>query len=205
MRGWQKRRPPGQGVERGGAQGHIPPRQSGQTSLWSCVTRALAQPLEARRQRTAVPPTGARSPPAAAWPTLAGYTGHRTVRRLQARLVKAVQGGRWGQVRALPHLLPHAWSGTALAVKRVTSHDGTRTPGVDGVLGDTPEKKACAMRKVRPRGYHAQPLRRSDRPKNGRPHRLRPLSMPTMPARAMPALSVRALAPMAATQGDPHS
>jgi N-terminal domain of reverse transcriptase len=29
----------------------------------------------------------------------------QTVRRLQARIVKATQGGRWGKVRALQHLL----------------------------------------------------------------------------------------------------
>jgi hypothetical protein len=40
---------------------------------------------------TAVPPTGALSTPAAAWHTIDWYTVHRTVRRLQARLVKAVQ------------------------------------------------------------------------------------------------------------------
>jgi hypothetical protein len=38
---------------------------------------------------TAVPPTGALSTPAAAWHTIDWYTVHRTVRRLQARLVKA--------------------------------------------------------------------------------------------------------------------
>jgi len=43
---------------------------------------------------TAVPPTGALSTPAAAWHTIEWYTVHRTVRRLQARLVKAVQVGR---------------------------------------------------------------------------------------------------------------
>jgi RNA-directed DNA polymerase len=32
-------------------------------------------------------------------------SAHRTVRRLQARIVKAVQAGRWGKVRALQHLL----------------------------------------------------------------------------------------------------
>ena len=68
---------------------------------------------------TAVPPTGALSTPAAAWHTIDWYTVHRTVRRLQARLVKAVQVGRWGKVRALQHLLTHSFSGKAIAVKRV--------------------------------------------------------------------------------------
>jgi RNA-directed DNA polymerase len=109
---------------------------------------------------TAVPPTGALSTPANAWHTIDWYTVHRTVRRRQARLVKAVQAGRWGKVHALQHLLTHSFSGKAIAVKRVTSNDGKRTSGVDGVIWDTPEKKACALLKLRQRGYQAQPLRR---------------------------------------------
>ena len=154
---------------------------------------------------TAVPPTGALSTPAAAWHTIDWYTVHRTVRRLQARLVKAVQVGRWGKVRALQHLLTHSFSGKAIAVKRVTSNDGKRTPGVDGVIWDTPEKKACAMLKLRQRGYQAQPLRRIYIPKNGSTHRFRPLSIPTMHDRAMQALYLLALDPIAETQGDPNS
>jgi len=100
------------------------------------------------------------------------------VRRLQARIVKAVQEGRWGKVRALQHLLTHSFSGKAIAVKRVTSNEGKRTPGVDGVIWDTPEKKACATFKLWQRGYRAQPLRRIYIPKNGSANRLRPLSIP---------------------------
>lgn len=101
---------------------------------------------------TAVQPPGALSTPKDAWHTINWYAVHRTVRRLQARIVKAVQAGRWGKVRALQHLLTHSFSGKAVAVKRVTSNDGKRTPGVDGVIWDTPQKKACAMANLRQRG-----------------------------------------------------
>ena len=37
----------------------------------------------------------------------------QNVRRLQARIVKAVQEGRWGKVRALQHLLTHSFSAKA--------------------------------------------------------------------------------------------
>jgi RNA-directed DNA polymerase len=154
---------------------------------------------------TAVPPTGALSTPEGAWHTIDWSAVHRTVRRLQARLVKAVQEGRWGKVRALQHLLTHSFSGKAIAVKRVTSNDGKRTPGVDGVIWETPEKKAGATFKLRQRGYRAQPLRRIYIPKNGSANRLRPLSIPTMQDRAMQALYLLALDPIAETQGDPNS
>jgi RNA-directed DNA polymerase len=154
---------------------------------------------------TAGQPTGALSTSTDAWHTIDWYAVHRTVRRLQARIVKAVQEGRWGKVRALQHLLTHSFSGKAIAVKRVTSNDGKRTPGVDGVIWDTPEKKACATFKLWQRGYRAQPLRRIYIPKNGSVNRLRPLSIPTMHDRAMQALYLLALDPIAETQGDPNS
>jgi hypothetical protein len=56
----------------------------------------------------------------------------------QRRLVKATRERRWGKVKALQHLLPHSFSGKALAVKRVTGNKGKRTSGVDGALWLTP-------------------------------------------------------------------
>src|SRR5713226_5010082 len=89
----------------------------------------------------------------------------QTVRRLQARIVKATQAGRWGKVKALQHLLTHAFSAKVLAVKRVTDNPGKRTAGVDGAIWDTPQKKATAVCALRQRGYRALPLRRVYIPK----------------------------------------
>jgi RNA-directed DNA polymerase len=82
------------------------------------------------------------------------------VRRLQVRIVKATQAGKWGKVKALPHLLTHSFSGKALAVRRVTENQGKRTPGVDGITWDRPKQKAEAVAQLRRRGYRARPLRR---------------------------------------------
>jgi len=49
---------------------------------------------------------------------------NQNVRRLQARIVKATQAGRWGKVKALQRLLTRSFSGKALAVKRVTENHG---------------------------------------------------------------------------------
>jgi RNA-directed DNA polymerase len=91
---------------------------------------------------TAVTTAGAVSHRAVEWQALSWPKLHHTVRRLQMRIVKAVQAGRWGKVQALQHLLTHSFAAKALAVKRVTENPGRRTPGVDGLLWDTPEKKA---------------------------------------------------------------
>jgi len=71
------------------------------------------------------------------WHSINWAKCHRQVRRLQARIVKAVQEGRWGKVKALQWLLTHSFSGKAIAVKRVTENQGKKTPGVDGKPGQT--------------------------------------------------------------------
>ena len=105
-------------------------------------------------------PAGAVSHKAVEWHALNWRAVHRIVRRLQARIVKAVQAGRWGKVQALQHLLTHSVSGKALAVKRVTENPGKRTPGVDGDLWESPAKKTEAVGRLRQRGYRSLPLRR---------------------------------------------
>jgi hypothetical protein len=91
------------------------------------------------------------------------------VRRLQARIVKAVREGRWNKAKALVYLLTHSYSGRATAILRVVSNSGARTPGVDGALWDTPESKSAAFGALRRHGYQPQPLRRVYIPKsNGR-------------------------------------
>jgi len=153
---------------------------------------------------TAVATAGAVSHAAVEWHAIDWPKAHRHVRRLQARIVKAVQAGRWGKVRALQHLLTHSFSAKALAVKRVTENPGKRTPGVDGILWHTPEKKAAAIGQLRQHGYRPQPLRRLWIPKNhGQGYR--PLGIPCKVDLAMQALYLQALEPIAETTGDPNS
>jgi RNA-directed DNA polymerase len=148
--------------------------------------------------------TGAPSHPDDAWHAIDWRKVHQEVRRLQARIVKAVQENRWSKVKALQHLLTHSFSGRALAVRRVTENQGKWTPGVDGEIWDTPQKKAQAIRRLRQHGYRAQPLRRVYIDKssgNGQ----RPLGIPCMIDRAFQMLYKFALDPIAETTGDPNS
>ena len=125
------------------------------------------------------------------------------VRRLQARIVKAIEAGRWGKVTALQRLLTRSFSAKALAVRRVTENQGKRTPGVDGEIWNTSGKKAQGIISLRQHGYRAQPLRRSYIPKsNGKK---RQLGIATMKDRAMQTLYKLALDPIAETTGDPNS
>src|SRR5437763_6393287 len=137
------------------------------------------------------------------WHSIPWRKVYRTVRRLQARIVKAVREGRWGKVKALVYLLTHSYSGRALAILRVVSNSGARTPGVDGVLWNTPEAKSAAFATLRRHGYRPQPLRRVSIPKsNGK---RRGLGIPTMADRAMQALYLLGFDPIAETLADGHS
>jgi RNA-directed DNA polymerase len=95
---------------------------------------------------------GAASHDLVDWHAIDWRRVHQTVRRLQARIVKAIQEGRWGKVHALQHLLTHSFSAKALAVRRVTENQGKRTAGVDRVTWQTPEQKATAVGTLRQRG-----------------------------------------------------
>lgn len=122
--------------------------------------------------------TCASSDKAVDWHSIDWGRVHYHVRRLQARIVKATQNGRWNKVKALQHLLIRSYSGKALAVKRVTENRGRRTPGVDKETWSTPNAKSHAMLSLKRRGYQPLPLRRVYIPKrNGK---LRPLGIPTV-------------------------
>src|SRR4051794_1845557 len=136
------------------------------------------------------------------WHSIEWKTVWRTVRRLQARIVKAVAEGRWNKVKALVYLLTRSFAGRALAILRVVSNSGATTPGVDGVLWNTPESKSAAFSTLRRHGYRPQPLRRVSIPKrDGR----RGLGIPTMTDRAMQALHLLGLDPIAESHADGHS
>jgi RNA-directed DNA polymerase len=149
--------------------------------------------------------TGAVSHPETGWHDINWPQAHQVVRRLQARIVKATQQGKWGKVKALQRLLTHSFSAKVLAVKRVTDNQGKHTPGVDGDIWDTPHKKMQGVHSLRQHGYRPLPLRRIYIPKASDPRKKRPLSIPVMRDRAMQALYLLALEPIAETTADPNS
>ena len=125
------------------------------------------------------------------------------VRRLQVRIAKAIQLGKYRKASALQWLLTHSRAAKLLAVRRVTTNRGAKTPGVDNVVWRTNKQKLQAADNLKRHGYKPKPLRRLYIPKkNGK---LRPLSIPTLHDRAMQALYALALAPVAETVADPNS
>lgn len=150
----------------------------------------------------ALPKTGASSASKLTWDAVNWQQAYTEVKRLQMRIAKAVREKRYGKVKALQWLLTHSFAAKLLAVKRVVSSSGAKTPGVDGVLWKTPQQKMQAVKSLQRKGYSPLPLRRIYIPKkNGR----RPLSIPSLSDRSMQALHLLALEPVAEMKADKNA
>ena len=127
----------------------------------------------------------------------------RSVHRLQARIAKAMREGRRGKVHALRRILTRSQGAACMAVRRVTTNRGKRTPGVDGVVWSTPRAKQEAIAAIQRGPYQPLPLRRGYVPKaNGKK---RALGIPCMKDRAKQAVHALALDPIAECLADPNS
>jgi len=134
------------------------------------------------------------------WPTL-----QKHVFRLQVRIAKAEREGKRGKVRALQRLLTCSFAAKCLAVKRVTSSSGSKTPGVDKVIFRTDHQKMQAIFNLKRNGYTPKPLRRIYIPKKLGSNDLRPLSIPCMIDRAQQALHLLSLEPLVEEWADPNA
>jgi RNA-directed DNA polymerase len=147
---------------------------------------------------------GARSSLAKLWKEFDFAKAERNVTRLQARIVKAFRKGQTNKVKVLQRILVNSLSARMLAVKRVTSSKGARTPGIDGIRWNSPSSKMAGALSRWKRGYQAQPLRRIKIAKPGSKKK-RPLGIPTIRDRAMQALYLMALDPISEAGADPNS
>lgn len=172
------------------------------TSNQYFIVREPGEPLKMRKQKTAEK-AGALIDDAKKWRTIVWKPLRQQVRRLQVRIAKAVKDERWNKVKVLQYILTRSFYAKLMAVKRVTSNRGKKTPGIDGILWQGARAKWRAVQSLRRRGYKPQPLKRIYIPKkNGKK---RPLSIPTMNDRAMQALYKLALAPVSETLADRNS
>ena len=81
------------------------------------------------------------------WQSIDWTIVYEKVWRQQVSIAKAVQERRWGKVSALQRALVRSLPARLLAVRRVTTNKDKRTPGVDGVLWNTPpeEGRSCQV------------------------------------------------------------
>ena len=149
-----------------------------------------------------------RLPDAAAlerqWKSIDWKKAETEVNRLQARIAKAAREKKGNTVRRLQYLLTHSYYAKALAVRKVTTNKGKKTPGVDGALWSTPAAKMRGVLTLTDKGYKAKPLRRVFIEKKGKKAK-RPLGIPCMYDRATQALYALALDPVSETTADTKS
>src|SRR5436853_114438 len=92
------------------------------------------------------PKVGAPSTSTWTWKSINWKSAKENVRRLQVRIAKATQLGKYNKVKILQRLLTKSFSATVLAIKRVTENKGKNTPGVDKVIWKTPKQKETAAK-----------------------------------------------------------
>lgn len=135
------------------------------------------------------------------WSQINWTEAEEQVSRLQIRIVKATLEQKWRLVKRLQYLMTNSSYAKAIAVKRVITNKGKRTPGIDGELWKTDAEKMKAVNELNCQTYHAKPLKRIYIEKFGKTEK-RPLGIPTMRDRAMQALQLLALEPVAETTAD---
>lgn len=129
------------------------------------------------------------------WSDSNGTAVEAHVRRLQSRIFRAAAHGEVAQVKNLQKLLVRSRATKLLAIRQVTQENrGKHTPGIDGVVCDTPEARLALLQDgLSLQGYHPKPVRRVYIPKaNGQ---RRPLGIPTVKDRVMQAIVKMALEP----------
>src|SRR5436305_4334745 len=101
------------------------------------------------------------------WASIDWAAATRVVQRLQQRIFRASQQGRWRQVRHLQNLLLRSNANLVLSVRQVSQvYDGRTTPGVDGRVATTAKERwrlLTDLRQTRP--HRPQPVRRVYIPK----------------------------------------
>lgn len=137
------------------------------------------------------------------WETIDWNKAKEIVNNLQSRIARAAKDRNWNKVSKLSRLLTRSFYARVLAVRKVSENKGSKTPGIDGVIWQSPADKMRAALQLTNKGYHAKPLtRKYIRKKNGK---LRPLSIPTLYDRAMQTLHALALSPVESATSDKTS
>jgi RNA-directed DNA polymerase len=123
--------------------------------------------------------------------------------RQQCRIARAALEKKVDEIPQLQHVLVNTDEAKALAVWEIMHRKSRNTPGVDGIVWETPAQWMSAALHLNNGDYESIPLRRFFIPKTS--GKLRPIGISAMQDRAMQMLYNFALQPVAETWGDPHS
>lgn len=134
---------------------------------------------------------------------------NNTVAKTQEEILNAMEQKDWNKVRKLQRKLIIGFPGRAMAVRKVITNKGGRTPGSDNITLETPEEYYEAIKELKkivenPMDYKAQPVRRIYIPKPGKKE-LRPLGIPTIKDRMVQAVYHLSIDPIVEAQSDLNS
>jgi RNA-directed DNA polymerase len=117
------------------------------------------------------------------------------VRHLQGRIYRAAAHEDHAQVKNLQKLMVRSMSAKLKAIRQVTQENsGKQTPGIDGVVCDTPQKRLALLQDgLSLKGYCPKPVKRCSIPKSSGGQR--PSGIPIQKDRVMQALMKLALEP----------
>lgn len=134
---------------------------------------------------------------------------HETLQQMQERLVEEYRQKQDKNVKNIQRQIVTSFAARALAVRRVASNSGHKTPGVDEITWSDPATRLVAIEEMRhwtqnPSQYKAKPVKRLMIPKPGKTE-LRPLGISTLLDRAMQAVYLSSLDPIVEEQSDANS
>ena len=112
-----------------------------------------------------IEPTNGRELPH--WSQMNWTAVEANVRHLQGRLSRAAAHEEHAQVHNLQKLMVRSLSATRKALRQVTQEkSGKQTPGIDGVVCDTPQKRLALLQDgLSRKGYCPKPVKRCSIPK----------------------------------------
>lgn len=124
--------------------------------------------------------------------------------KAQHDIVMATRIGDRKEVTQAQHKLVRSFAARALAVRRVTSNKGAKTPGLDGQVWLADGDRLAGVHRLKDlSGYKALPVKRVYTPKKD--GTLRPLGIPTLFDRSVQALYGLALSPVVEEASDKRS
>lgn len=132
------------------------------------------------------------------------------VQKLQRKIAVAYKADDLKTVARLQGILVNSAAARALAIKKTVNAKGGQTPGVDGILIESPSQfwdmiGALARIVGNTKLYVAKPTKRIWIPKHIGTDKLRPISIPVMRDRVLQTLYVFALQPIADITADEQS